>query len=86
MGEVAEHLRCDASKVTGLADRLAKADLVERVGGVDRRVKHLQLTSAGVELRENLADVVAAESTVMAHLSEAQRGELAELLDVLLSD
>ena len=39
MGGLVEHLSCDASNVTGLADRLETHGLVERVTGPDRRVK-----------------------------------------------
>src|SRR5512142_2686317 len=51
MGDLADHLVCDASNVTGLADRLDRLGLVERVPGQDRRVKLLRLTSKGTELR-----------------------------------
>src|SRR5271156_4359003 len=52
MSALAELLVCDASNVTGIADRLEARGLIERRGGGgDRRVKVLALTQAGVEAR-----------------------------------
>lgn len=86
MRELAEHLACEPSNVTGLADRLEAAGLVERVAGeTDRRVKLLQLTDRGARVRARLSDRVAAGSTVTARLSEAERRSLSGLLDRLLS-
>ena len=53
MGELANTLRCDASYITGITDRLEEQGLVERqVYANDRRVKHLVLTGKGEQLRE----------------------------------
>ena len=58
MSALADLLFCDASNVTGIADRLEARGLVERRSvGADRRVKTLALTPAGVELRARVADV-----------------------------
>lgn len=84
MSALAEHLSCDASNVTGIADRLGAAGVVERVSGSDRRVKMLQLTGFGHQLREKLADRVAEGSTVIAKLEVAERQQLASLLEKLL--
>lgn len=86
MRALAEHLSCDASNVTGIADRLGVAGVVERVSGSDRRVKMLQLTGLGHQLRENLADRVAEGSTVIAKLEVAERQQLAKLLEKLLDE
>ncbi len=52
MGALAERLSCDASYVTGLADRLEELGLAERrVDPTDRRVKQLALTEAGLRFR-----------------------------------
>src|SRR2546422_3737494 len=52
MGQLAETLACDASNVTGLVDRLESRGLVRRrPSAEDRRVKVLDLTSAGARLR-----------------------------------
>src|SRR6478672_10279652 len=48
MGALAKVLRCDASNVTWLADRLEARGFVERhTAPNDRRVKTLSLTDAG---------------------------------------
>ena len=85
MGGLAEHLSCDASNVTGLADRLETRGLVERVTGPDRRVKLLRLTRRGQRLRAKLAARVAEGSTVGARLIHLERAQLAAILDKLLS-
>lgn len=85
MSSLAEHLTCDASNITGLADRLSEAGLVERVTGTDRRVKLLQLTSSGTRLRTGLAGRVARGSTVTAKLNATERRQLAILLGKLLA-
>lgn len=55
MSELAGRLRCDASNVTGLADRLEDAGLVERRQDPhDRRRKNLVLTDHGRALRDEL--------------------------------
>jgi len=52
MSSLAELLVCDASNITGIADRLEARGLVERRSvGADRRVKTLALTPAGVIIR-----------------------------------
>lgn len=84
MSALADHLACDASNVTGLADRLDGLGLVERVAGRDRRVKYLQLTRRGVGLRMRLADRVAEGSTVTAQLDRTERRQLEVLLAKLL--
>ncbi len=86
MRDLADHLACDASNVTGLADRLERLGLVERVGGGDRRVKLLSLTRAGRAARTRLAARVAAASTVSARLTDAERRQLDRLLIKLLAD
>ncbi len=56
MSALADRLSCDASYVTGLADRLAERDLVERVADPDdRRVRQLVLTDEGRRVREEVA-------------------------------
>jgi DNA-binding MarR family transcriptional regulator len=55
MGAMAELLRCDASQVTWLVDRLEERGFVERrTLPTDRRVKTIALTTAGVEYRRRL--------------------------------
>ncbi len=85
MRALADHLRCDASNVTGLADRLESRGLVERVPGQDRRVKLLRLTERGLALRADVARRVASGSTVSARLSRDERARLGAILDKLLA-
>jgi DNA-binding MarR family transcriptional regulator len=52
MSTLAEQLRCDNSNVTGIADRLEAAGLVERRPAPhDRRVKGLVVTEKGRQVR-----------------------------------
>jgi len=57
MGAIAEIMRCDASQVTWLVDRLEERGLVERQTlPSDRRVKSIALTPRGVEVRTLILD------------------------------
>lgn len=85
MRELAAHLACEPSNVTGLADRLEKAGLVERAPTDDRRVRLLQLTAGGSRLRADLTQKLAAGSTVTARLNAADRQALGRLLTKLLA-
>jgi DNA-binding MarR family transcriptional regulator len=61
MGEIAELLRCDPSNVTGIVDALESKGLgSRRPSERDRRVKVIELTAKGEEMR----------GRVMAELSE----------------
>jgi DNA-binding MarR family transcriptional regulator len=81
MGSLAEQLRCDASNVTGMADRLEARGLVARAPSpCDRRVKVLALTRAGQQLREELVAALAAGSPVREALDPEQRAQLVALL------
>lgn len=84
MRALADHLACEPSNVTGLADRLEASGLIERVAGQDRRVKLLRLTDEGSRLRQHLAERVATGSTVTAKLTATERRTLSQLLDRLL--
>jgi len=86
MRELAESLACDRSYITGLADQLEERDLVCRVPGDDRRVKLLELTERGRELRTSLADAVADSSMVLRRLTEDERRALEPLLLKLLGN
>ena len=55
MHELATMLACDNSNVTGIVDRLEARGLVSRRPyAPDRRVKHITLTPAGIDLREQV--------------------------------
>lgn len=80
MGSLAERLHCDASNITGIADRLEARGLVSRQPDpADRRVKALALTPRGRRARAELERTVRS-SPVMAGLDPAERGTLRELL------
>jgi DNA-binding MarR family transcriptional regulator len=83
---LAEHMACDQSYVTGLADDLERRGLVTREPGDDRRVKVLTLTKAGAALRSKLSRAVARQSPVMIRLGSADRVTLERLLNTLLAD
>lgn len=85
MRVLADHMYCDQSYVTGLADDLEKRGLVTREAGDDRRVKVLTLTKAGVALRTRLSRAVAQHSPVMARLNSADRAELDRILTALMA-
>ena len=84
MGDLADHLACDKSNVTGIAARLIERGFVTATPGSDRRVKLLELTARGRRLRASLERQVAEESPAMTQLSETERQTLVRLLDKLL--
>ncbi len=83
MRDLADHLACDPSHITGIADRLEERGLVRRVVGHDRRVKLLELTEAGTAMRDRVGAAVAASSPT-ARLEPHRREELLTLLEQLL--
>jgi DNA-binding MarR family transcriptional regulator len=81
LSELADLHRCDASNVTGIADRLEQRGLAERRADPhDRRVRLLALTERGREVRRSLSSGLAAELPGLAALSERERSQLARLL------
>jgi len=81
MSSLAELLVCDASNITGIADRLEARGLVERRSvGADRRVKTLALTPAGVELRARVADLMSEPPAAIAALSADDQRTLRDIL------
>jgi DNA-binding MarR family transcriptional regulator len=86
MRDLAERLACDRSYITNLADQLEDRDLVCRVPGDDRRVKLLQLTPAGVDLRNQISEAVADRALVLRRLTPTERKTLSPLLEKLLRD
>jgi len=85
MRALASHLECDASNVTGVADRLEAQGYIERVSGRDRRVRLLQLTPSGQTLRADLAERVAHAPSPADRLTPAERTQLHTLLDKMLA-
>jgi DNA-binding MarR family transcriptional regulator len=81
MNEIADRLVCDASNVTGIADRLESRGLIERrPGSGDRRVKMLALTAAGAEARERVIEAMTEPPAEIAALSPADQRALRDVL------
>ncbi|MFN2556937.1 MAG: MarR family winged helix-turn-helix transcriptional regulator [Nitriliruptorales bacterium] len=86
MGALAVALRCDASNVTGIIDRLEERALVRRrVARDDRRVKQVVITPEGERLRDELRRQVVENSSVATGLTAAERYALVGLLRRLLA-
>ena len=86
MREMASRLRCDASNMTGLADRLEERGLLERRADPhDRRVKLLALTPAGEKLVDEMNHHVIHDLPGLAALSIAEREQLASLIHRILN-
>ena len=74
MSTLAELLVCDASNVTGIADRLEARGLIERrTASGDRRVKTLALTRKGVALRARALEIMNEPPAPIAALSVADQ-------------
>jgi DNA-binding MarR family transcriptional regulator len=87
MHALASDMACDASNITGIADRLEDRGLIERQPGEqDRRVKLLVLTPAGDHLRSELAAQLGETAPVMTQLSESERETLYTLLLKIAGD
>ncbi len=81
MGSVADLLSCDASNMTGIADRLEERGFVERIADpTDRRVKLLQITNTGRQLLDVMDAPLIDEFEGIASLSMDERRQLAALL------
>jgi DNA-binding MarR family transcriptional regulator len=85
MRALATHFACDASNVTGVADRLEAQGYVERVPGPDRQVRLLRLTTNGQKLRADLAEQVAHAPSPADRLTPLERSELHALLDKMVA-
>jgi DNA-binding MarR family transcriptional regulator len=85
MGRIAEGLACDASNVTGLVDRLESRGLIRRQPSAeDRRVKVLELTSAGIRLRATVMERMTKPPDSLARLSADEQKSLVKILRRLL--
>jgi MarR family transcriptional regulator, organic hydroperoxide resistance regulator len=81
MRELACRLRCDASNVTGIIDRLERRGLVERrASPSDRRIKSLVTTRQGDEVARALWIEVRASALALLDLSDDERATLVALL------
>jgi MarR family transcriptional regulator, organic hydroperoxide resistance regulator len=87
MRRLADTLRCDASNVTGLVDRLESRGLIRReASATDRRVKVLQLTPAGARLRAQLLRRMTGRSVPLSRLSLQQQRALVVILEALVDE
>jgi DNA-binding MarR family transcriptional regulator len=85
MKQLAASLSCDASNVTGLVDRLESRGLVRRQPGrEDRRVKELDLTPTGAQLRAELIARMSTPPASISRLSAKDQQELERILARLL--
>src|SRR5437016_14445017 len=81
MSAHAERLFCDASNVTGIADRLEARGLVQRESLVgDRRVKALTITPSGMKLRKQVLELMSQPPDAIAALSDADQRALRDIL------
>lgn len=81
MSDLACALRCDASNITGIVDRLEKRALVERQPAEhDRRVKHLVLTDEGRSVRARLLSRLDAPPAEITSLPDEDQRLLRDLL------
>jgi DNA-binding MarR family transcriptional regulator len=81
MGALAKVLRCDASNVTWLADRLEARGLVERhTAPNDRRVKTLSLTDAGRAAHDHVHALLRVPPAPLLALSAAELRTLRDLM------
>ncbi|MBA2505164.1 MAG: MarR family transcriptional regulator [Thermoleophilaceae bacterium] len=81
MSDLAGQLRCDASNVTGIVDRLENRGLVERrPDPADRRVKALALTTEGLALRKLVVDRLAEPPEAIKRLSAEDQRTLRDIL------
>lgn len=72
----------DRTTITGVIDRLARKDLVERrISETDRRARTLLITPAGLQLLEDIEPAVEATQTeLLSGLTEAEGKQLRTLL------
>ena len=85
MRDIADHLACDASNVTGIVARLVARELVNATPGPDRRVKLLELTPRGRRVRNNLERSIERTAPAMTRLNKTERTTLLQLLDKLIT-
>jgi DNA-binding MarR family transcriptional regulator len=88
MNILSNHFMCDASNVTGIADRLESQGFVARQNHpTDRRSKLIAITENGLELREKiLSETVTAQTARLNPvLDESERAILRVLLEKILN-
>lgn len=87
MSRLASEMRCDASNITWMTDRLEERGLVERVSDPrDRRVKLLVLTEAGRRMRRDIERRLRSRLPGLDRLSAEERKTLGRLLEHMLEE
>jgi DNA-binding MarR family transcriptional regulator len=87
MGALAQAMHCDNSNMTGIVDRLEERGLVKRRPSAgDRRVKLIETTPAGAELREQLNRAIAQPPEPLLRLSEEDLVALRDILQRTLAE
>lgn len=88
MNELSCRMSCDASNITGIADRLEAQGLVMRKDDPsDRRIKMLSLTPKGKTLRRHiLRDLSLVNPEGLISLDDQERKQLLSLLSKVLAD
>ena len=85
MRDLAARLRCDASNITGIVDRLEARHLVDRKPDeTDRRIKNLVLTRQGAEILHRFKDRLLQDVPAIGALSKADQRALRDLLSKAL--
>lgn len=81
MGRMAELLHCDPSNVTGIVDALEERNLAKRKPSeADRRVKVVELTTAGEKLRARASEEMYKPPAWIESLSAADQRKLRDVL------
>lgn len=87
MRDLAQAMNCDASYVTAMVDDLEQAGYAERrPGRVDRRVKTVAMTEAGIAALRIAQDGLLGPPPQLARLTANQQRALAKLLHTALAE
>jgi MarR family transcriptional regulator, organic hydroperoxide resistance regulator len=86
MKELAQHMSCDASFVTTIADTLERRGLARREPSLrDRRVKNLVLTPEGIAAKERMMQELALRMPWCYGLDEKERHVFLALIQKMLA-
>jgi DNA-binding MarR family transcriptional regulator len=81
MKELGQRMHCDPSFVTSIADMLEKRGLAVRESDpADRRVKRLVLTTAGLEMKNQMEQAMLDRSPWRQYLTQDERATLITLI------
>ena len=87
MKELAQHMGCDASFITSVADTLERRGFASREPSQrDRRVKNLVLTEEGIAAKERLMAGARGEDAVELRARRRRAALLPRLLRKMLDD